>query len=507
MVGAEQEFFLIQEKDYQKRPDLKNVGRMIFGASPPRGQQMGDHYFGAIPDPVLQLLEDVEEEALQLGIPVKTRHNEVAPNQFEIAPLYEEANIAADHNQLLMDLLIRVARHHGMVCLLHEKPFAFFNGSGKHVNWSLMDSQGRNLFTPGDNKNSRLVFLSFLAGFLCGMNRHHDLLQAVLASPGNELRLGGHEAPPAIISVYLGEELQGILDDSGAFVDGKFAKAEMKRFEEFVPAILHDLSDRNRTSPVAFTGNKFEFRMPGSSASLAFPIAVIDLLVAAGLSEVDEAIGKARNEKAIVHALHKLLADHSAIVFAGDNYNSDWHEEAKRRGLFIPTLIPATIDKMKDEKNLSLFEKFAILSRQEIEARADIKIEIYVKTVAIELRVARYLLRAYIIPAALKNQAMLLDAVRQFPPEILAKKPALLNNQRAFIAKFTEKINRAMEMVSLLDEDNEKLKQGDDRARARFCSTVIRPHLAEAAVIVEKIEERVDRDFWKLPRVTDLLFR
>jgi len=507
MIGAEQEFFLVHEKDFQKRPDLKTVGRLIFGARPPRGQQMGDHYMGAIPEAVLHFLEDVEQEAFNLGIPLKTRHNEVAPNQFEIAPLYEEANIAADHNQLLMDLLIRIARNHGMVCLLHEKPFAFFNGSGKHINWSLMDSQGRNLFTPGDNKNSRLVFLSFLAGFICGMNRYHDLLQAVLASPGNELRLGGHEAPPAILSVFLGDELQGVIDDPQAFISGKFRKSKMVRFEEFVPAILHDLSDRNRTSPVAFTGNKFEFRMPGSSASLAFPISVINLLVAAGLTEVHKAIEKTQDEKTLIHKLQHIISKNSGIIFAGDNYNANWHKEARRRGLFIPPSVPETVDRLREEKNIRLFETFAILSREEIKARTDIKIEIYVKTVEMELRVARNLLRAYIIPAALKNQAMLLEAIRQFPQKILAKKPAMLKNQLAFIAKFTEKINRAMEMVSLLDEDNDKLKEGADRTRAQFCTKFIRPHLAEAAALVEKIEERVDRDFWKLPRVTDILFR
>ena len=507
MVGVEQEFFLVRESDFQQRPDLKTAGRLIFGARPPRGQQMGDHYFGAIPAPVLQFLEALEEEALKLGIPIKTRHNEVAPNQFELAPLYEEANIAADHNQLLMDLLQGMARQHGMVCLLHEKPFTFFNGSGKHVNWSLMDSRGRNCFTPGDSRNSRLVFLSFLTGFLCGMNRHHDLLQTVLASPGNELRLGGHEAPPAILSVFLGEELQGIIEEPGAFVDGKFSKAEMKRFEEFVPPILHDMSDRNRTSPIAFTGNKFEFRMPGASASLAFPIAVINLMVASGLDEVRETIAASGDEKAAIQALQGLLADQAAIVFNGDNYSAEWQDAARRRGLFVPTSVPETILRLQDERNVRLFEKYAILTKQEIEARTNIKIEIYVKTVEMELRVARYMLRAFIIPAALKNQALLLEAVRQFPQEILTAQPSLLDNQHAFIAKFTAKINRAMESLAQLDDDNEKLKEGDDLARARFCSEVIRPHLAEAAVLVEKIEERVDRDFWKLPRVTDILFR
>ncbi|MCU0237036.1 MAG: glutamine synthetase III [Acidobacteria bacterium] len=507
MVGVEQEFFLVRESDYQLRPDLKTAGRLIFAARPPRGQQMGDHYFGAIPAQVLQFLEAVEEEALKLGIPIKTRHNEVAPNQFELAPLYEEANIAADHNQLLMDLLQGLARQHGMVCLLHEKPFVFFNGSGKHVNWSLMDSRGRNCFTPGDSRSSRLVFLSFLAGFLCGINRHHGLLQAVLASPGNELRLGGHEAPPAILSVFLGDELQGIIDDPWAFVEGKFAKAEMKRFEEFVPPILHDLADRNRTSPIAFTGNKFEFRMPGSSASLAFPMAAINLMVAAGLDEVHAAIAAAAEEKATVRTLQALLSDHAAIVFNGDNYSAEWRDDARRRGLFIPVSVPETILHLQDERNVRLFENYAILSRQEIEARTSIKVEIYVKTVEMELRVARYMLRAFIIPAALKNQAMLLQALHHFPQEVLASRPGLLADQHAFIAKFTEKINRAMEMLAQLDLDNERLKEGDDAEQARLCSGTIRPHLQAAAEIVDKIEERVDRDFWRLPRVADILFR
>jgi glutamine synthetase len=290
-------------------------------------------------------------------------------------------------------------------------------------------------------------------------------------------------------------------------VEGKCGKAELKRFEEFVPAILHDLSDRNRTSPIAFTGNKFEFRMPGASASLAFPIAAINLMVAAGLDEVLGSIASAADEAATVRTLQSLLADQAAIVFNGDNYSGEWQNAARRRGLLVPVSVPETILHLQDERNVHLFEKYAMLSRQEIEARTTIKIEIYVKTVEMELRVARYLLRAFIIPAALKNQALLLEALRGFPPQIVTAQPAILDNQHAFIAKFTAKINRAMEMVSLLDEDNDKLKEGDDRARAQFCTKFIRPHLAEAAALVEKIEERVDRDFWTLPRVTDILFR
>ena len=509
MAGLEQEFFLIDEKDYHQRPDLKILGRVLFAARPPRGQQMGDHYFGAIPEKVLQFLEDVEEEAMDLGVPIKTRHNEVAPNQFEMAPIYEEANIAADHNQMLMDLLTDIARKHHMVCLLHEKPFHFFNGSGKHLNWSLVDSRGRNLFIPGNSKITRLVFLSFLTGFLVGMNRHNDLIQSILASPGNELRLGGHEAPPAIISIYLGEELQNILQNLEGFILGKMKKASLFQLEEFVPAILHDMSDRNRTSPVAFTGNKFEFRMPGASASLAFPIAVVNLAVSDGLNEVYRQISpiSLKDEKQILQTLDRLIREHASVIYEGDNYEDRWRTEAEKRGLFIPVSIPQTIDRMKQEKNISLFETYNILNKDEIEARADIMTEIYIKTVEMELRVARYMLRAYVIPAGLKNQKLLLDAINGFPPEILKKDASLLDSQLRFIGKFTRKIDEAMKMLALLDEDNEALKQGNDKEKADLCSSSIRPHIMKTAELVEKIEERVDHKFWEIPRVTDMLFR
>lgn len=511
MIGAEQEFFLVNEDDFLKRPDLKTVGRVVFAARPPKGQQMGDHYFGTIPENVLGFLEDVEEEALKLGIPVKTRHNEVAPNQFEIAPIYEEANIGADHNQLLMDLLTKTARKHRMVCLLHEKPFQFFNGSGKHLNWSLMDSTGTNFLSlkPGSSKTSRYLFLVFLTGFLIGVNRHNDLIQAVLASSGNELRLGGHEAPPSIISIYLGEELQRIISHLEQFIAGKSKQAAMVRFEEFVPPILHDMSDRNRTSPVAFTGNKFEFRMPGSSASLAFPIAVVNLAVSDGLNDVYTAISSIdiKDDKKMAETFKRLIQENAAIIFDGDNYGPQWKEDAQKRGLFIPTTIPDTVDRMIQEKNVSLFETYTLLTRDEIQARADIKIEMYIKTVEMELRVARYMLRAYIVPAAIKNQKMLLDAVHNFPEEILKKDSSILDYQLDFIDKFTRKINRTMEMLAVLDEDNEALKQGSLREQAALCSKSIRPHIMETAAVVEKIEERVDQALWAMPRITDILFR
>jgi glutamine synthetase len=507
MAGAEQEFFLVNGEDYQRRPDLRTLGRILFASHPPRGQQMGDHYFGTIPDQVRRCLEEVEEEGLKLGIPIKTRHNEVAPNQFEMAPIYEEANIAADHNQMLMDLLSDTARRHGMVCLLHEKPFRFFNGSGKHLNWSLMDSNNRNLLTPGKSRATRLVFLSILAGFLIGINRHNDLLQSVLASPGNELRLGGNEAPPSIISVYLGDELRAILDDLEAFISGRIKKAPLIRFESFVPQILHDMSDRNRTSPVAFTGNKFEFRMPGSSASLAFPITVINLAVADGLNEVYQAIKPETDENKILENLGRLISQGRGVIFDGDNYQEEWKTEAEKRGLFIPVSLPQTIDRLKHEDNIALFELHGILKKDEIEARADIKIEIYVKTVEMELRVARYLLRAHIIPAALKTQDMLLNAVRDFPPGLLEKDPSILDVQLEFIEKFTHRINRAIEMLSVLGEDNVKLKLGTGREKAELCSQTIRPHIFETTLLAAKIEERVDPAFLAMPRVTEMLSR
>lgn len=507
MVGPEQEFFLVDEKDYLARPDLRTLGRILFAAQPPKGQQMGDHYFGAIPEKVLRFLEEVEEEALKLGVPIKTRHNEVAPNQFEIAPLYEEANIAADHNQILMDLLAHISRRHGMVCLLHEKPFTFFNGSGKHVNWSLMDSNGKNLLSSGEAKASRFIFLSFLTGFIVGINRHNDLIQSVLSSPGNDLRLGGHEAPPAIISIYLGEELQNTIKNLDDFISRKIKKSPVIQVEEFVPAILHDMSDRNRTSPVAFTGNKFEFRMPGSSASLSFPLAAINLAIADGLNEVYQRLVPCEDDKKILESLDQLINENSAVIFDGDNYDEKWGAEARKRKLFIPISSPSTIDILKNEKNAQLFEKYHILTREEIEARADIKIEMYSKTVEMELKVARYLLRAYIIPAALKNQKMLLEVVNGFPREIFNKEPSILDKQYEFIKAFTRKINRAMEILTVLDKDNEQLKQLMDREKAHFCAGDIRSHLREIAAVAAKIEERVDHAFWGIPRVTDILFR
>jgi glutamine synthetase len=507
MIGAEQEFFLVRQEDYAKRTDLKTLGRILFAAPPPKGQEMGDHYFGAIPHNVLRFLEDVEEEALKLGIPIKTRHNEVAPNQFEMAPIYEEANIAADHNQMLMELLTDTAKRHEMVCLLHEKPIQFFNGSGKHINWSLVDSNFKNLLTSGNSKSSKFVFLSILTGFIVGLNRHNDLIQAVLTSPGNELRLGGHEAPPSIISVYLGDELLGVLQNLEDFISSKAKKKATIQIEKFVPAILHDLSDRNRTSPVAFTGNKFEFRMPGSSVSIAFPISVINMAVADGLNEVFKYIAPWEDEKKILESLNQLLHENAKVVFEGDNYGEEWSIEAKERGLYIPSTIPETVNQLKEEKNVSLFEDSKILNKDEIFARADIKKEIYVKTIEMELAVARNMIKSQVIPAAVKYQKTLLSAVNNYPEKILNEEPTILDALHMNIKKFTHRLNHILSKTTLLDQHNEALKNGNIDEKAKLCSQKIRQDILEIAVMVEKIEERVDQNLWNIPRIDDMLFR
>jgi len=508
MVGPEQEFFLVDESRYRERPDLTALGRVIFAARPPRGQQMGDHYFGRIPERVMAFLEEVNRSARELGIPLKTRHNEVAPNQFEVAPLYEEANIAVDHNQILMDLLQDISRRHDLVCLLHEKPFSCFNGSGKHLNWSLMDDAGRNLLQPGGNRASRLVFLAVLAGFISGLHQYEDLLQAVLASPGNELRLGGHEAPPSIVSVYLGDDIEAILKNPVEFVMQPPRRDRTIRVESGIPRIHHDRSDRNRTSPVAFTGNKFEIRMPGSSVNLAFPLAMVNTMASEGFQQVNELLGDFREPQKAAAILGAIIADHRDIINEGDNYAATWTEEARSRGLTVPATVPATVSLLSREKNSSLLERHGILSADEARARVRVKTEIYEKTVEMELRVARFLLRAHVIPAALKNQKILLDAVTNYPSRLEDEEAGILNPQLRFIRKFTGKINRAMSMLSTLDEDNEMLKGLEDsQARARLCAERIRPHLEETAALVEKIEERVERSCWSIPKVMDLLFR
>ncbi len=506
MIGPEQEFFLVREDDYRKRPDLFTLGRVLFAAPPPRGQQMGDHYFGIIPEMVQNFLDDLEEETFRLGIPIKTRHNEVAPNQFEVAPYYENAAVAVDHNQLLMEVLTTLARKHRLVCLLHEKPFSFFNGSGKHLNWSLQTESGWNLFSTGKNEREKKVFLAFLAAFLKGIFLHHDLLQAAFISDGNELRLGGHEAPPAIISVYLGEQLEKYLRYPEKFLKDNPEEFKVIIKDQCLPVNRCDLADRNRTSPVAFTGNKFEFRMPGASASLAFPLAAINIAVADGISMVIDKIKGSKSEAEQLKALKKLFAESLPIVFNGDNYSNDWRKEAQRRKLFAAEDFYQTVKNLSSEKNIKLFEKYQLLTGEELKARTRIKLELYWKTVQMELEVARYLLRAYIIPSAVSNQKDLLFCLQQ--TKDLFQDHSFLKNGEKFIFKFSQKIASLMDALSRLDLLNEKLKAlSDDAERAEYCSREIRNELFTLQKDISRVEERVARNLWMLPNMAEMLFR
>ena len=386
---------------------------------------------------------------------MKTRHAEVAPNQFELAPIYEEAGLAADHNQMLMDVISRQARGQGLVAVFHEKPFSFFNGSGKHVNWSLEDSRGNNLMAAGRKPAERVRFLAFLTAFLQGMYHHNDLIAASMASAGNELRLGGHEAPPAVISVHMGEEFRTLLEDPWGFVNRPGGRRDALVLEGgLVPPIPRDLSDRNRTSPVAYTGNKFEFRMVGSSASIAFPLTAINLAVSDGMSRVRTALEGIRGQEQQVEILGRLLREAWPVVFDGDNYGDAWKAECVRRGLSVSDNVPERLALLSTGKNKALFTRWGILTERELEARTAVKEEVYTRTVEMELRVARYLLRAFVIPAALRNQNLLISAVDRYPQALLGKFPRMLDQQMGFIGKFTQKLEGAMEILSALDARN-----------------------------------------------------
>src|SRR5215210_8066368 len=408
-LGPEQEFFLVDQEFYYRRPDLVTTGRTLFGAKPPRGQELEDHYFGSIPDRVLAFMMEVERELYKLGVPVKTRHNEVAPGQFEMAPIYENANLAADHQQLTMLALRRVARSYGLACLLAEKPFAGVNGSGKHLNWSL-GTESANLLEPGDTPHDNMQFLFFCTAVLRAVDKHQDLIRASVAFAGNDHRLGANEAPPAIISVFLGDQLQDIVDqiEKGGARSTK-AGGTMTIGVSVLPTLPRDAGDRNRTSPFAFTGNKFEFRAVGSSQSIAGPLVVLNTIVAESLDYVAsqlEASGKTGTDlnPEIQALLPKIIAESKKVIFGGDNYSEAWHAEAERRGL--PNR-RNTVDSLPDlivPKSIDLFGKYGVFTERELHARYEILLENYIKTVAVESLLSLRIAERMILPAALRYQ-------------------------------------------------------------------------------------------------------
>ena len=514
-LGAEQEYFLIDEALYNARPDLLMSGRTVFGHSPAKGQQLEDHYFGSIPSRVNAFMVDFELEALKLGMPVRTRHNEVAPAQFEVAPTFEEANLACDHNALLMDLMNKVAAKHKMRVLFHEKPFAGINGSGKHNNWALATDTGINLLGPSTKPKENLRFLTFFVNTIKAVHDHADLLRASIASAGNEHRLGANEAPPAIVSIFIGTEMTRVLNDLenlSEMHDIKLEKGDnvyLRLGINKIPALLLDNTDRNRTSPFAFTGNKFEFRAVGSSANSATPMTILNTIVANQLfkfrEEVDVYLEKGiKKELAIVEVLKKYVTQSKKILFEGNGYSDEWIVEAASRGLSNLKTTPEALAKYLDPAAIELFSKHGIFNEVEMHARYEIEIENYIKKIQIESRVIGDLAINHIVSTSLKYQTQLVDNVRGqkeigIDPQYFAPTVEIIKK----ISIYTSKIN------NLVDEMTEARKEAntieDSAERARLYSTKVKEYFEEIRYCVDKLELIVDDDEWPLPKYRELL--
>ena len=515
-LGWEQEYFLIDEGLYSARPDLLLTGRTLMGHSSAKDQQMDDHYFGAIPERVAAFMKDLEIQALELGIPCKTRHNEVAPNQFELAPIYEETNLAIDHNMLIMSLMKRVARKHGFRCLLHEKPFDGVNGSGKHNNWSLATDTGVLLHGPGKDDMSNLRFVTFVVETLVGVYRHNGLLKASIMSATNAHRLGGHEAPPAIVSSFLGRQLTEVLDHLENSTDDTIAiagKAGLKLDIPSIPELLIDNTDRNRTSPFAFTGNRFEFRAPGSEANCASAMIALNSAVAEALvnfkKRVDALIasGKEKNA-AIVTILREDIKACKDIRFDGNGYSEEWVKEAARRGLDVETSCPLIFDRYLDESSIQMFESLNVMSRKELEARNEIKWETYTKKVQIEARIFGDLSINHIIPQVVAYQTKLAQnvaALKSILPEEQFQTACASN--LALISEISERIRNIEEGCATLTEARKVAnKIESQREKAIAYHDTVEPLMEQIRYHIDKLEAKVDDEVWTLPKYREMLF-
>ncbi len=504
-VGAEQEYFLIPHELFRRRRDLRLCGRTLFGARPPKGQELDDHYFGAIRPEVKAYMDDLDLELWKLGVMAKTEHNEAAPAQHELAPVYASTNIGCDHNQLTMEMMKKVASRHGLVCLLHEKPFAGVNGSGKHNNWSIGTRDGVNFLRPGKTTEEMMRFLLFLVAVLVAVDEYADLFRISVASASNDCRLGGYEAPPVILSVFLGDELTGVLD---AIAEGhidytKKKKAMMDIGASVLPKIPRDNSDRNRTSPLAFTGNKFEFRMLGSSASVAGPNIVLNTAVAEILDRFAEELeGKEDLNAAIGELIGRAYREHRRIVFNGNNYSEEWREEAARRGLAERRTTPEAISHYLDQKNVELFARHGIFTEEEVASRAEILYESYVKTVHIEALTMADMVRREIAPAVVEYTRMLSDSV-------LKKTSVLIDagyeqGLAAYLSEHLAEAVRLGEEVEGLAEEAVAVVPVS-RAANLFAERVL-PKMAELRAAVDAMEEKMPDSAWPYPSYTDILF-
>ena len=514
-VGPEQEYFLVDRRLAALRPDLLLAGRTLMGTPPAKGQEMEDHYFGSIPARVMAFMQDVEDALFRLGIPAKTRHNEVAPNQFECAPIFEEANLAVDHNQLLMSTMKKVARRHNFRVLLHEKPYKGVNGSGKHNNWSLLTNTGVNLLSPGKNPKSNMQFLVFLVSTIKAVYEYGDLLKASIVSQGNEARLGGDEAPPVIMSVFLGNYLSEMLDELVEKVsDRKMSpdeKTELKLNVGKIPEIMLDNTDRNRTSPFAFTGNRFEFRAVGSSANCGGPMIVLNAAVAEQLiafkKETDTLIDKGvKKDEAIFQVLRKYIIESRPVRFEGNGYSKEWREEAARRGLSTEMDCIPALKAYCSEKAKRLFVDNGILSERELEARFEIKNEIYLKKLQIESRVLGDLVLNHIIPTAITYQNTLLANVTALK-NILPEDGAVADVQIEAIRTISRHIREIQTMVVDMTEARKQANAiADEVVRAEEYTRNVRPYLEKIRYHVDKLELLVDDEIWPLPKYRELLF-
>ena len=510
-LGWEQEYFVVDKALYDARPDLLLAGRTVFGHNPARGQQLDDHYFGAIPPRIYDFMKDVEIHAHQVGIPLRTRHNEVAPSQFEAAPMFGPVNVATDQNQLLKDLMDRVADHHGLKVLFHEKPFAGLNGSGKHNNWSLMTDTGVNLFQPTSSARENLMFLVFLIATIKAVHDHADLLRATIASAGNDYRLGANEAPPAIISVFLGSTLSGVLDELERNGNIKIEKGDnlyMKLGIDQIPEIILDNTDRNRTSPFAFTGNKFEFRAVGGDANVSNSMTVLNVIVADQLLDFHGKLVKkidAGDEKrlAAIEILRDYIKLSKKIRFEGDGYSLDWEKEAKKRGLSNVRDTPRALDFLITEKSKSLFKRHGVLNEIEIQARYEIMLENYIMKVQIEARVIGDLALNHIIPTAIIYQNKLIQNANGL-------KGLEINAEDIIetIQDLSKHINRIKKLTSEMVEERKKVnKMEDSRTRAiAYCDQVKAKYFDQIRYSVDKLELLVDDEDWPLVKYRELLF-
>jgi glutamine synthetase len=511
-LGAEQEYFLVDRALYMARPDLMMAGRTVFGHSPAKGQQLEDHYFGSIPTRVLAFMQDFEYEALKLGMPIRTRHNEVAPSQFECAPTFEEVNLAIDHNLLLMDLMEKVAEKHNFKVLFHEKPFAGINGSGKHNNWSLGTNTGRNLLGPSSRPKENLMFLTFFINVIKAVHSYADLLRASIASSGNEHRLGANEAPPAIVSIFIGSQLGKVLDDLESKGEIKVDKGENMYRNlgiDKIPNILLDNTDRNRTSPFAFTGNKFEFRAVGSSANSANPMTVLNTIVGNQLmefkKEVDSMIEKGeKKEVAIINLLRRYISEAKSIVFEGNGYSDEWKEEAARRGLKNIASTPEALDVYVDEHSVKLFEKYGIFSHRELEARHEIMLENYIKKIQIESRVIGDLALNHVIPTAVKYQNVLTGNLKAMKD--VGIEGVHTQNMVDTVKKMSEYINTMLTAVESMTEARKKANNTDDtRQKAVLYNQEVKSYFDKIRYCVDKLELLVDDEDWPLVKYREML--